>query len=42
MRKGTKAQPPSYWVQLLYEQVERARAERQLEDEGAIEAIEEG
>ncbi len=31
MRKGTKPQSPSYWVQLLYEQVERARAER---DEG--------
>ncbi len=40
MRKMAKSQPPSYWVQLLYEQVERARAERQVDQEGAGEAVE--
>lgn len=28
MRKASKPQSTSYWVQLLYEQVERARAEQ--------------
>ncbi len=35
MRKASKAQPPSYWVQLLYEQVERVRAEREMAEEPA-------
>jgi hypothetical protein len=38
MRKASKAQPPSYWVQLLYEQVERVRAERDMAEERQVEA----
>lgn len=35
MRKGSKPHPTSYWVQLLYEQVERARSEQRGSEEPA-------